>query len=228
MNPESIKENIKNVGCKDEHECLKCLKDYKFCFRRHYDPEQFLEGKASSRVWIVGINPKSKPQNSDSETDPKTLKDLESFVTKKCSYFSHFKIASPRLYELMGQQNGVANTDIVKCFSNEWPPKIGNVKMKPTGIIKNCIPYLEKQLRLLKPDLLICNGTPAYNEIIKIVKIGSREDLGPGEWDKTYYIGEFEGHRTIVIWSGQIGRDCNAAKRRLGIEIEWFLSYLKM
>ena len=37
--------------------CNKCA-EYGLKFKRQYNPDEFLEGKPNSLIWIIGLNPK--------------------------------------------------------------------------------------------------------------------------------------------------------------------------
>jgi hypothetical protein len=121
---------------------------------------------------------------------------------------------SAKLYKLFGKDKGVAHTDIVKCFSNGFPPK--NCKGRETrAIINNCKGYLKEQIKEWFPRIIICNGSPVC-EIIKGF-IGHQIDYG------TSYTGDFDGNEITVILSGFIGRIDDYAKLRLGKEIEFYM-----
>lgn len=191
------------------HECCKCKK-YGLKYQRKYRPADFLEGKRSSNIWIVGLNPKG---NSD-KIDEREVEDVEGYfnhVNEVHPYFRDFKKVSGKLYDLLGKEKGAAHTDIVKCFSNRFPP--GNCKRKEAEeIIDNCKEYFKEQINEWLPDMIICNGSPVCRIIKEIipVKVG----------DKTSYTGKFKGKEITVILSGFIGRIDDYAKARLGKEIE--------
>ena len=50
------------------HECPKC-ENYGLKYNRKYRPSDFLEGKRSSLIWIMGLNPKGNLGQND-ERDP--------------------------------------------------------------------------------------------------------------------------------------------------------------
>lgn len=193
--------------------CELC-KEYGLYFECNYRPVDFIEGKKkTSKVWIVGLNPKLTPN----EVDERYEEDLEGFHGKTRPYFKDFKKVSPRLYNLFGLEYGVCHADIVKCYTSSFPPK-GLKKHEITAIIKNCSGYFVEQLRLWKPELIICNGSPVSQLVKDIIR--------PSELSETSYIGDFEGNRIHVVLSGFIGRIDDYAKRRLGIEIEYYLQQI--
>ena len=84
--------------------CRKCSK-YGLRFARKYRPEQFFEGKASSRIWIIGINPK----NTANYKDTRTEEQLRGYFEQQGnvhSYFRDFGKVSAKLYELLGVEGG--------------------------------------------------------------------------------------------------------------------------
>jgi hypothetical protein len=193
--------------------CYKCS-NYGLRFERKYAPEDLLWGKRSSPIWVVGLNPKERPGYSTW-----TRVELERYFDteeKNRSYFRDFEKVSQKLFEMLGEDNGVAHTDIVKCFSDEFPPR--GHKGEVREIIDNCRPFFEKQLKETRPRLIICNGRPVCEVIKEIIK--------PNEIDETSYHGAYNGIGITVILSGFIGRIDNYAKRRLGSEIEQYIKEL--
>ena len=192
------------------NECTECKADYKIFFKRKYEPKEFLVGKRNSKIWIVGLNPKGSENNMNDNMNINEL--IDYFNTEKVhSYFKDFKKVSSKLYELLGEDKGVAHTDIVKCYSKKFDFKTKDKK----AIIANCKQYFEKQLNKHKPEIIICNGSPVCEEIKKIIK-------PPEDYD-TSYKGSFNGKEIVVILSGFIGRIDDYAKRRLGIEIDEYI-----
>ena len=177
-------------------------------YRRDYPPSEFIEGYRKSKVWIIGLNPKEEPTRSRSEL-AKRFDD----PTKLHPYFKDFRTVSQTLYDLLGKEEGVAHTDLVRCHSPSWPPP-GVKSAEERTIIENCSPYLVSQIRSLKPQLLICNGSKVSSFIKEIVKPPDNET------GCTSYSGRFEGKTIHVILSGFVGRLDNYAKWRLGREIE--------
>jgi len=191
--------------------CKDCI-DYsrELYFNRRYKPEEFIWGKVNSLVWIVGLNPKYR---HGYETQTKT--DLERYFDtneKNRPYYQDFNKVSPILFEMLGKDNGVAHTDIVKCFSDKFP--------KRGKVIRNCTLYFERQLQGLKPKLLICNGSP----VCKVV----RTMIEPLEEQDTFYRGRYDNCDITVILAGFVGRIDDYAKRRLGLEIERIMRELSI
>ncbi|MGO8987274.1 MAG: uracil-DNA glycosylase family protein [bacterium] len=194
--------------------CNKCA-EYGLKFKREYNPDEFLEGKPNSLIWIIGLNPKKDKRFKL----PSSLCDcIDYFEGKVHPYFKDFKEVFPPLYDLFGKRHGLAHTDLVKCPSKEFPPK--NISQKDgEKIIENCGAYLKKQISRSRPKILICNGSSVCNYIIKTFPPVSRKDEHP-----TSYIKTIGGNETAIVLAGFIGRIDNYAKRRLGKEIS---SYMK-
>jgi len=182
-----------------------------------YKPEEFLAGRKNSQIWIIGLNPKKMGEEQYKLDMLRDVANLESYFNNPGihPYFNDFKKVSPILYSMLGKDGGVASTDIVKCFSETFPPH--NAKGRQVKkIIHNCQPFLEHQISEMKPKLIVCNGADVCDVIKKIVV--------PIQDRKTSYIGAFGENTISVVLSGFIGRIDHYSKRRLGIEIE---SYMK-
>ena len=186
----------------------------------YYSPEDFLHGKRSSRIWIVGINPKKE---KDKLLHNRKIDYLVNYFNNKENihpYFNDFKRVSMRLYNLLGEENGAAHTDIVKCFSKKTPPSHCFDKCK-----EYIVKQLENQLRFnLLPKIIICNGAPVCDVISNILNIKTRKQRKK-ENDKliTSDIGNFHDNQVTVIYSGFIGRIDDYSKIRLGKEIEKYM-----
>ena len=181
-------------------------------FNRQYKPEEFIEGKVSSDIWIVGLNPAAEEDWTDEERGVEELSNYFSNLDDLHSYFKGFKKVSPELFKRFGREQGVAHTDLIKCSSKSWPPE--NCKGKKANtVIDNCKPYLFDQIAIHKPKMIICNGAPVSRQIRESLKVDE-------ELSDTAYISKFKGIKIIIVLSGFIGRIDNFSKRRLGYEIE--------
>jgi uracil-DNA glycosylase len=190
--------------------CNRCS-EYGLSFNRAYSPVQYFEGQPSSRVWIIGLNPKHETTYEDKRTEVQLLQYFED-KSRVHEYFTDFEKVTKNLYDLMGKDNGVGHTDLVKCFSPEWPPKTAKSNRDKKIIIENCIGYLRQQLFASSVEILVCNGADVCRHIQSIIPV--EQDHG------TYYYGNLNGHRIAVILSGFIGRIDDYAKQRLGKEIK--------
>ena len=125
-----------------------------------------------------------------------------------------------RLYNLLGEENGAAHTDIVKCFSKKTPPSNCFEKCK-----EHILKQLENQLKVnLLTKIIICNGAPVCDVISDILKIKTRRQRKE-ENDNlmTSGVGNFYDNEVTVIYSGFIGRIDDYSKIRLGREIEKYM-----
>lgn len=193
--------------------CDKCSSFGLSFFSRSIQTTDYIEGNPSASIWIIGLNPKGKIGH----IEERTKEDFYNFSPKSHRYFSDFKKVSPELYKSFESSNGnVAHTDIVKCFSNTFPPN--SSKSNAQKIINNCLPILTEQLLNHKPKILICNGSPASWEVLKLFPPNSNEN-----WEKitSYKYENIERNLSFwVVLSGYIGRIDDRNKRRLGYEIE--------
>lgn len=192
-------------------ECNKC-KNYGLIFKRNYSPDEFLEGKTNSKIWIIGLNPAAEIEWEDPGRDVKELSFAMKDRSKLSSYFKNFEKVSSELYSMFGEEYGVAHTDLVKCSSKKWPPDSCKGK-KAKVVIDNCKSYLFEQIEKYKPKMIICNGAPVSHEIEKVLE--SYKKISD-----TAYESMINETKVIVILSGFIGRIDNFSRRRLGYEIE--------
>jgi uracil-DNA glycosylase family 4 len=187
-----------------------------FSFKQKYKPVQSIVGNKDAPILIIGLNPKTPKDEDDHYIDGFSAKELEHYfdnVTEKHNYFGRFKKVSDKLFSSLGKKDGVAHTDIIKCYSKTFPP--GNCKSKDIEIIiDNCKGYLVKQLEKHPPKIVICNGIDVCRTIKTIIKPLSK----PSD-NATSYLGVLDRKEITVILSGFIGRIDNYAKARLGEEI---------
>ncbi|MDP2873145.1 MAG: uracil-DNA glycosylase family protein [Bacillota bacterium] len=191
-----------------------------------YRPEQFIEGHPSSPVWVISLNPKAATDWRDDRSADDLLAAFAQTSgnagpakrsLKDHPFFRDFERVSARLYELLGEENGVAHTDIVKCSSVTFRPRQATNK-DAQAIVANCRPYLEEQLSRWQPRIVLCNGAPILRALKDIVK--------PVESKRTSYVGVLGGQEVAVVLSGFFGRLDNYAKARLGEEVESFMDRL--
>jgi len=187
--------------------CSKCQHLGGYKFEREYAPEDFLEGKRSSEIWIVGLNPATEVGSND--------QDLQNYFVpgeKFYSYFRDFRRVSDLGYDGFGLEAGTAHTDIVKCGSKSFPSgKFGaELVSNCSPYLKKSSPYLKKQIISFKPRLLICNGRPVSNYM---------QQQFPASNDSsnttTSYWSEVEGVDICIVLSGFIGRIDNWQEKDL-------------
>ena len=189
------------------YRCEKCS-NCVFSFARKYKPEEFIEGKTSSSVWIIGINPAQEPKGGDQ----RSVSDLSNhFVNRPFHrYFNSFAGVSKRVFEDLGEEHGVAHTDLIKCFRKNLKGCKGS---EINSAIENCQGYLLKQISKYKPELLICNGALVSHAIQKI--------LPPENWySATSYQARLDRVVVSVVLSGFISQMDSYSKQRLGKEVD--------
>ena len=199
------------------HKCSRC-EDFGLKFKRNYRPVEYLEGRRSSKIWIIGLNPAEETDWDDNERDANDLAERFDNYDEIPSYFKDFKKVSSLLFAQLGKEYGVAHTDLVKCSSKRWPPPLCKGK-DHYDVIKNCQEYLIKQIEIYKPIMIICNGAPVSKEIKRFFPIKSKVS-------DTCYLSNIGSNDIYIILSGFIGRVDDYAKRRLGYEIESILEKL--
>lgn len=203
--------------------CNKC-KNYGLEFRSTQNilPFDFIDGNVDADIWIVGLNPK----NSIGHIEQRSLSDFRNFNPNGHSYFRDFRKVSERLYwNWERPDRNIAHTDLVKCFSETFPPKNeNNSKNNQRQIVDNCVGYLKKQLLEHKPKLIICNGSAVCWEMMRIFPPQQSFDLDC----LTSYNVVFEDYSFWIVLSGFIGRIDNRNKRRLGLEIEQIIEREKI
>ncbi len=203
--------------------CDKC-KNYGFEFRSRHNisPIDFIDGNVNADIWIIGLNPKNKVGH----IEERSLNDFKLFNPNGHPYFRDFKKVSERLYKNWERQDrNIAHTDLVKCFSETFPPKnIENVKNNQRHIVDNCVGFLKKQILISKPKMIICNGSPVCREIIRMFPPNQNYDLDC----LTSYCTNIDNHKFWIVLSGFIGRIDNRNKRRLGMEIEQIIEKEKI
>lgn len=178
------------------------------------------EGDPESPIWIIGINPAAASDWTDPDRTREMLKDwllakeYKGNPNKERPYFKDFSKVSGPLFDKLGERNGIAHTDIVKCASKRFPPEQAK-GAKANVVVQNCRDYLLEQIRKHKPRMLICNGSPVSKYILEFIPPSPR-----GVRNTTSYKNCSLGYEVCVILSGFIGRIDDYAKRRLGVEIE--------
>jgi uracil-DNA glycosylase len=209
--------NVKIMNLK----CDKC-KEYGLGFyATNITPIDYIEGRRNADIWIIGLNPKG----DIGKKEERTVDQFENFnpekLEKNTSYFKDFDKVSNLLYKnFTGNNSNVAHTDLVKCFSLNFP----HTKLSKDDLNKvlcRCREYLSEQLNRFKPRIIICNGSHVVYHIEQIIPV--KEEF------ETYYIGiGNNSYEPFVFRSGFIGRIDHHAKRRLGKEIENILNEINL
>jgi|GEM_PF-1443941 len=210
--------------------CDKCSSVGLGFFSLNIQPHEYLEGKKDADIWIIGLNPKGSIGNIEQIT----LSDFENFDPDCHSYFHDFRKVSPRLYSnWKSEKSRIAHTDLVKCFSPSFPPKVvvenKEKVVRVETIVQNCKTHLLKQINSSRPKVIICNGSEVCREMLRLFTPQTTEEWQTLTSYKTTVT--FENnlkHSFWVVLSGFIGRIDDRNKRRLGKEIERILEDEKM
>lgn len=211
--------------------CSKCANLGLRFYSESICPEQYIEGNPKADVWIIGLNPKSNIGHIEKRSE----EDLKAFSPNSHPYFSDFKKVSNQLYEnWLGSNSKIAHTDLVKCFSNSFPPKITvngkEKKLNKKEIIENCSEHLYNQIQSGKPKVIICNGSPVSWEMVHLFPPKQEnpdiKSLTSYKTDVQFKNGET--HQFWIVLSGFIGRIDDWNKRRLGKEVEGILKQVQI
>jgi uracil-DNA glycosylase len=203
--------------------CSKCSDLGLQFYSKNISPVEYIEGNPNADVWIIGLNPK----NEIGHVEERSKNDFEKFSPNSHPYFSDFKKVSNKLYEnWLGENNRIAHTDLVKCFSHNFPPEInidGKIKkLNKKEIINNCSEHLYNQIQNSKPKVIICNGSPVSWEMVRLFPPKTKDidikSLTSYKTDVTFKNGEV--HTFWIVLCGFIGRIDDWSKKRLGNEIE--------
>lgn len=98
----------------------------------------------SSKIMIVGRNPGNKELNSTKPFSGASGKKLDEWLSQ-CG-----DVKNPR--------QGIYFTSIIKCFC-------GNKKSTYNKMALNCSQIFQKQVNLVKPEIIISLGEEAYNQM---------------------------------------------------------------
>lgn len=186
-------------------------------------PIEYIEGNPNADIWIIGLNPKDEIGH----IEERTKEGFKNFSPNDHPYFKDFKKVSNKLYEnWLGENCIIAHTDLVKCFSNTFPPEImidvKKKKLNTKEVIGNCSEHLYNQIQSSKPKVIICNGSPVSKEMFGLfppkTKNSDIKSLTSYKTDVQFKNGEI--HQFWIVLSGFIGRIDDWNKRRLGTEIE--------
>jgi uracil-DNA glycosylase len=201
--------------------CSKCSQFGLEFSSEHIVPVEYIEGNPNADIWIVGLNPKA----DIGHVEKRTKENFKDFTPDCHPYFSDFKKVSPKLYaNWISENSNVAHTDLVKCFSHNFPPPISQVVTTTRNahrkIINNCKVHLIAQLNKSRPKLIICNGSAVCWEMIELFPPAEENDLKSISCYKAKTKFGEETQEFWIVLSGFIGRIDDRNKRRLGKEIE--------
>jgi len=202
MREDSIKTLAKEV-----YKCEKC-KGLDVSINRTPDTglvPEFMVGNFEAKIWVVGLNPKLRKEH-DGIMNHNDSKDFESYFKRICNFDDfddgYFKRIKDHVFlEDWKWGENVAHVDLVKCASRGIDKSFEKAKDK-------CCDYLERQIKLLKPKLIIANGIP----VSKWFK--SRKEQK--KVTNTSILLKFNGFETFVVLSGFISQmdRCSMARLR--------------
>lgn len=197
--------------------CNKC-EQFGFTFKAEHlnSPKEFWEGPKDAKILIVGLNPKNDPNR----VEERTINEMEFLDPESHPYFRDLKNVSKNLYDNWSSDSSiVAHTDLVKCSSYHFPPKINDITLNKKSvqlIINSCSSYLIEQIKRSNVEMIICNGAPVSKMIRSIFPPQNNDHI-------TSYNYQLHDRNIKIILSGFIGRIDNHNRRRLGQEIESFI-----
>jgi len=142
--------------------CKKCTL-YKYSEKSPLGRLPF-EGK-HDYIMIIGINPTELKEGKEElkRTTYENIKPYYDYMKKRFEkyklpkYFSDFEHLFGKNYKLYLKKY-VFCTELVKCRTKvRWRELDQDVQTKA---IQSCGKYLKKQIEIVKPNLIICNGNP--------------------------------------------------------------------
>lgn len=203
------------------------------CLRARYCPIDFVEGDPRSPIWIVALNPASaEPDRSTEILRDWLIAPGASGKPRKVevSYFRDLRRVSQVIYERLGERDGVAHTDLVKCPSPRWDSLNATAtdkRLTAEQVIQNCGEYLKAQLLQFRPQVVICNGAPVSRFFVEWLTPGS-VDPASRKPVATLFEAEVDGWAPTVVLSGFVRQMDNHARARLGREIDQVLARRKL
>lgn len=159
-----------------------------------FDPACAVEGYPDSKIWIVGLNPKTKEEkHQQNSCNPISWTNLAKTMAeiRKVPHFRRLEsILGDDWFSRLLQPNGIAHTDIVKCGS----PGYGKTEKSAVG---HCKDFFFDQMETHQPKLLLVLSADASTLISEKACLG--KDATEGEW-------KFDKNNTChVILSGYTG-----------------------
>jgi uracil-DNA glycosylase len=160
------------------------------------------EGKGVE-IMLVGLNPKLEMK---SRKFPKKFnkildKHYNYFDTSIHNYFTPLKSIFENSEKVFKEK--LINTELVKCKTEKWTNSCKKA-------ICYCNKYLKKQIKIIKPKIIICNGVPVCNWFRKEYNL--KED--------TSGVINMDGKKITIIFSGFIGRIDTYSKLRIKKELK--------
>src|SRR4030042_3719771 len=167
----------------------------------------FLQGNPQSKIWVIGLNPHTE------DSIAKRPDKFEDYIVDMREYFaagnvhSYFKdfryVLGPNWKKEFHES--VATLDLVKCASAGYNKFVKAAEQQCGG-------FLERQIEVFKPELIICNGAPVCNWFRRNCDIRDQGITATS-------VRPLGRHAFTVVFSGFIGRIDNYARLRLGREV---------
>jgi hypothetical protein len=181
-----------------------------------FDPIDAIEGYTDSPVWIVGLNPYGKhPPQSTSNIMRWISNQPRSHHWEGIPHFARLKPILGKYFERLGQEHGIASTDIVKCASQRF--ERGGTEGEAVAICKQ---FLYAQLEHFKPNLIIVLGSVGSRYIEELNKeLSGGQNAGSIQPTGTLRLRN--GHTLRYVLSGYTGYQMERyAKARLAVDVQ--------
>jgi len=165
---------------------------------------EFMVGNFEAKIRVVGLNPMlRKEYEYEGIMNPNDSKDFDSYFKRIRKFdfnYCYFKRIKHHVFsEDWEWEDDVAHVDLKKCASRGIDKSFEKAK-------DICCDYLKRQIKLLKPKLIIANGI----EVSKWF-----ESLKKQKATNTSILLKFNGFETIVVLSGFIGQTDRYSMARL-------------
>jgi hypothetical protein len=167
-----------------------------------FEPDKAVEGDAMSPIWVVGINPKTKPErHKPGKPNPITWRPED--TNWSAPHFRRLgQVLGEDWYQLL-KSGGIAHTDLLKCGS----PGVTDVENRA---VSHCRSFLIHQVRKYRPKLLLIVSSAASRFIAEAANLPSGSTEGDWQFGSKSY------EKCYVLLSGYTGpRQDRYAKRRL-------------
>jgi hypothetical protein len=182
-----------------------------------FDPEMAIEGDPKSPIWVISLNPKTKPtQHELHGRNPITWLARDTNPTAR--HFQRLRaVLGEKWYACLLKEGGIAHTDLVKCGS----PGFSEIEKEA---VTHCRDFLISQIRRYRPKLLLILSSDASRFVAEQAQFES--DRTEGQWR----IDKSKRQRCYAVLSGyasprqehfaklRLRRDFLAACNRLGLK----------
>jgi len=150
----------------------------------NFDPLDAIEGDPKSPIWIIGINPKTAPdEHAPNQPNPIDWKSTH----PNAPHFQRLqRIVGDQWYTCLFKEGGIAHTDLIKCGSPSYSEEA-------KGAVEHCKGFLLEQISKHKPKLLLVLSSAAAEIIQGEAKIP--DGCTEGMW-------KIGNHQCHVVLSG--------------------------